>query len=61
MTVTKNIYHKQIKYHVFNAVTNSELTELIPVFTTRPELPARWSFLKHYYGAQPGKLEIERD
>ena len=40
MTVTKNIYHKQIKYRVFNAVTNSELTELIPVFTTRPALPA---------------------
>ena len=29
MTVTNNIYQKQIKYHVFNAVTNSELTELI--------------------------------
>ena len=29
MTVTNNIYHKQIKYHVFNAVTNSELTELV--------------------------------
>ena len=34
MTVTNNIYQKQIKYHVFNAVTNSELTELVPVFTT---------------------------
>jgi hypothetical protein len=33
MTVTNNIYQKQIKYHVFNAVTNSELTELVPVFT----------------------------
>jgi hypothetical protein len=32
MTVTNNIYQKQIKYHVFNAVTNSELTELVPVF-----------------------------
>jgi hypothetical protein len=32
MTVTNNIYQKQ-KYHVFNAVTNSELTELVPVFT----------------------------
>jgi hypothetical protein len=36
MTVTNNIYQKQIKYHVFNAVANSELTELVPVFTTRP-------------------------
>jgi hypothetical protein len=34
-----NIYQKQIKYHVFNAVTNSELTELVPVFTTRPAFP----------------------
>jgi hypothetical protein len=33
MTVTNNIYQKQINYHVFNAVTNSELTELVPVFT----------------------------
>jgi hypothetical protein len=24
MTVTNNIYQKQIKYHVFNAATNSE-------------------------------------
>ena len=39
MTVTNNIYQKQIKYHVFNALTNSELTELVPVFTTRPALP----------------------
>ena len=32
---------KQIKYHVhvFNAVTNSELTELVPVFTIRPAFP----------------------
>ena len=30
---------KQIKYHVFNAVTNSELTELVPVFKTRPAFP----------------------
>ena len=29
----------QIKYHVFNAVTNSELTELVPVFTIRPAFP----------------------
>ena len=34
MTVTNNIYQKQIKYHVFNAVTNSELTKLVPVFPT---------------------------
>ena len=40
MTVTNNIYQKQIKYHVFNAVTNSELTELVPVFTIRPAFPA---------------------
>ena len=39
MTVTNNIYQKQIKYHVFNAVMNSELTELVPVFTTRPAFP----------------------
>ena len=39
MTVTNNIYQKQIKYHIFNAVTNSELTELVPVFTIRPALP----------------------
>ena len=39
MTVTNNIYQKQIKYHVFNAVTNSELTELVPVFTTWPAFP----------------------
>ena len=39
MTVTHNIYQKQIKYHVFNAVTNSELTELVPVFTMRPAFP----------------------
>jgi hypothetical protein len=39
MTVTNTIYQKQIKYHVFNAVTNSELTELVPVFTIRPALP----------------------
>ena len=37
MTVTNNIYQKQIKYHVFNdnAVANSELTKLVPVFTMR--------------------------
>jgi hypothetical protein len=39
MTVTNNIYQKQIKYHVFNVVTNSELTELVLVFTTRPAFP----------------------
>jgi hypothetical protein len=39
MTVTNNIYQKQIKYHVFNAVTNSKLTELVPVFTIRPAFP----------------------
>jgi hypothetical protein len=36
MTVTNNIYQKQIKYQVFNAATNSELTELVPVFTAFP-------------------------
>ena len=35
MTVTNNIDQKRIKYHVFNAVTNSELTKLVPVFTIR--------------------------
>ena len=39
MTVTNNIYQKQIKYHVFHAVTNSELTELVSVFTMRPAFP----------------------
>jgi hypothetical protein len=39
ITVTNNIYRKQIKYHVFNAVMNSELTELVPVFTIRPAFP----------------------
>ena len=39
MTVTNNIYRKQIKYHVFNAVMNSELTKLVPVFTMRPAFP----------------------
>ena len=39
MTVTNNIYQKQIKCHVFNAVTNSELTKLVPVFTKRPAFP----------------------
>ena len=39
MTVANNIYQKQIKYHVFNAVTNSELTKLVPVFTMRPAFP----------------------
>jgi hypothetical protein len=32
MTVTNNIYQKQIKYHIFNAVTNSELNELVPIW-----------------------------
>jgi hypothetical protein len=36
MTVTNNIYQKQIKYHVFNAVTNSELIKFVPVFTIGP-------------------------
>ena len=39
MIVTNNIYQKQIKYHVFNAVANSELAELVPVFTIRPAFP----------------------
>jgi hypothetical protein len=39
MTVTNNIYQKQIKYHVFNTVMNSELTEIVPVFTIRPAFP----------------------
>ena len=39
MTVINNIYQKQIKYHAFNAVTNFELTELVPVFTIRPAFP----------------------
>jgi hypothetical protein len=56
MTVTNNIYQKQIKDHVFNAVTNSELTELVPVFTIRSVF--MWSFLKHYDGAQPGKRKM---
>ena len=39
MTVTNNIYQNQIKYQVFNAVTNSEMTELVPIFTIRPAFP----------------------
>jgi hypothetical protein len=39
MTVANIIDQKQIKYHVFNAFTNSELTELVPVFTIRPAFP----------------------
>ena len=39
MAVTNNIYQKQIKYHVFNAVTNSVLTDLVPVFTIQPAFP----------------------
>ena len=46
MTVANNIYQKQIKYHVFNAVTNSELTELVPVFTMRPAFPTSVFFKK---------------
>jgi hypothetical protein len=34
-----NIYQKQIKHHVFNAIMNPELTELVPVFTIRPAFP----------------------
>ena len=47
MTVTNNIYQKQIKYHVFNAVKNSELTELVPVFTTWPAFPTSVKKSKH--------------
>jgi hypothetical protein len=47
MTVTNNICQKQIKYHVFNAVTNSELTELVPVFTIRPAFPTSVKKNKH--------------
>ena len=39
MTVTNNIYQKQIKYHVFNAVMNSELIKFVLVFTIRPAFP----------------------
>ena len=39
MTVTNNIYQKQMKYHAFNAVMNFELTELVPIFTIRPAFP----------------------
>jgi hypothetical protein len=43
--------------------TNSELTELVPVFTIRLQFRQHgnasiikmWSFLKHYDGAQPDK------
>jgi hypothetical protein len=35
------------KYHVFNAITNSELTELVPVFTTRPAFPTSVEKTKH--------------
>jgi hypothetical protein len=47
MTVPNNIYQKQIKYHVFNAVTNSELTELVPVFTIRPAFLTSGKKSKH--------------
>ena len=49
MTVPNNIYQKQIKYHVFNAVTNSELTELVPVFTIRPAFPTSVKKSKHIF------------
>jgi hypothetical protein len=39
---------KQIKYHVFNAFTNSELTELVPVFTIRPALPTSVKKVTHH-------------
>ena len=52
MTVTNNIYQKQITYHVFNAVTNSELTELVPVFTIRPAFPT--SVKKIFYNIKNG-------
>jgi hypothetical protein len=47
MTVTNNIYQKQIKYHVFNAVMNSELTELVPAVILKspwdiPGPPGYW-------------------
>ena len=47
MTVTNNIYQKQIKYHVFNTVMNSELTEIVPVFTIRPAFPTSVKKSKH--------------
>ena len=47
MTVTNNVYQKQIKYHIFNAVTNSELTELVPVFTIRTVFPTSVKKSKH--------------
>jgi hypothetical protein len=31
--------NKEETLYAFNAVTNSELTELVPVFTTRPAFP----------------------
>ena len=48
MTVTNNIYQKQIKYHVFNAVTNSELTELVPIYTIRSAFPTSLKKETHY-------------
>jgi hypothetical protein len=47
MTVTNNIYQKQIKYHVFNAVTNSKLTELVPIYTMRPVFTTSVKKRKH--------------
>ena len=42
VTLTNNIYQKQIKYHAFNAVTNSELTELVPVFISFKNVCRTW-------------------
>jgi hypothetical protein len=42
MTVTNNIYQKQIKYHEFRVDRTYSGIKM-------------WSFLKHYDGAQPGK------
>jgi hypothetical protein len=39
VVIPDNRNYSAIKYHVFHAVTNSELTELVPVFTIRPALP----------------------
>jgi hypothetical protein len=52
MAVTNNIYQKQLKYHVFNAVTNSELTELVPVFT----ILSSWQCVDHINVAVPEAL-----
>jgi hypothetical protein len=62
MTVTNNIYQRQIKYYVFNAVTNSELIELVPVFTMRPfrilfAVPATWQCVDHKNVVVPEALQ----